>query len=59
MENTTSGNTNQYGDVPQSVSLSFYEENYILEPEDYEADNGYLSYEGDFESGYNERYAPN
>lgn len=33
----------------QQKELSFYEENYILEPEDYEIDNCYFTFEGDIE----------
>lgn len=47
MKITTSGNDSQQSNIPQQKKLSFYEENYILEPEDYQKDNGYFGYESD------------
>ena len=47
MKNNTQRNDIQQGCISQQRKLSFYEENYILEPEDYENDNGYLKYESD------------
>ena len=47
MKNNTQRNDNQPSCVSQQRHLSFYEEHYILEPEDYEEDNGYLQYESD------------
>lgn len=45
MKNNTQRNDDQQSCISQQKHLSFYEENYILEPEDYEKDNGYLEYE--------------
>lgn len=60
MKNNTQRNDIQQGCISQQRKLSFYEENYILEPEDYENDNGYLKYESDetqdmvcFDDSYN------
>ena len=50
MKKSTQGNTNQMGYVSQLKKLSFYEENYILEPVDINADNHYLDFEGDINS---------
>ncbi|MCF6132512.1 hypothetical protein [Flavobacterium wongokense] len=47
MKNNTQRNGIQQGSVSQYKTLSFYEENYILEPEDFEKDNGYFVYESD------------
>jgi hypothetical protein len=51
MNDYTQGNQNTQTAISDR-HLSFYEENYILEPEDYEKDNGYFVYEGDISSGY-------
>ncbi len=47
MKNSTQRNDIQQGCISQQRKLSFYEENYILEPEDYENDNDYFNYESD------------
>lgn len=47
MKNNTQRNDNQQSCISQQKNLSFYEENYILEPEDYNQDNGYFQYESD------------
>jgi hypothetical protein len=47
MKSNTKGNDGQQTCISQQKHLSFYEENYILEPEDNEKDNGYFEYEGD------------
>ncbi len=49
MKNNTQGFNDHAGCVSQN-KLSFYEENYILEPEDITADNHYFEFEGDFDS---------
>ena len=57
MKNSTQRNIGKQSGVSQQKQLSFYEENYILEPEDYEKDNGYFQYESEsdvlyFEESY-------
>jgi hypothetical protein len=52
MDNYTQGNKSRQIAIFQERQLSFYEENYILEPEDYEKDNGYFMYEGDASAEY-------
>ncbi len=47
MKSNTQRNDNQTSCVSQQRNLSFYEEHYILEPEDYDQDNGFLQYESD------------
>ena len=47
MKNCTQRNHDPQSCISQRKHLSFYEENYILEPEDYEHDNGYFDYESD------------
>ena len=47
MKNNTQRNGDPQSCISQQRKLSFYEENYILEPEDYENDNGYFDYESD------------
>ena len=42
---STQRDDGRQGIVSQQKHLSFYEENYILEPEDYEEDRGYFEYE--------------
>lgn len=44
--NTTSNKEQQTGTSPEK-HLSFYEENYLLEPEDHQKDNEYFNYESD------------
>lgn len=47
MENNMQRNDSSINCISQPKHLSFYEENYILEPEDYNRDNGYFQYESD------------
>ncbi len=50
MSNTTHRHNDQIGCVSQKRHLSFYEENYILEPDDANTDNGYFQFEGEIDS---------
>ncbi len=47
MKNNTLENSDQVGRLSPQKQLSFYEENYILEPDDYEVDYGYFLFEGE------------
>lgn len=49
MKNSTQGYNDQIGCVSQK-KLSFYEENYILEPEDDTIDKGYFLFEGEIDT---------
>lgn len=54
MKNNTQRNNNLEGCISQQRKLSFYEENYILEPEDLDEDKGYFEYESDDSTTYSE-----
>lgn len=45
MKNTSKETHNRPSGTSQPKHLSFYEENYLLEPEEYAKDNGYFDYE--------------
>lgn len=45
MKNNTKGNDGSQNRTPQNKHLSFYEENYILEPEDPRDENGKYVYD--------------
>lgn len=47
MKNSTQRNNSSQATVSQQKKLSFYEEHYILEPDDYGKDNCYFEYECD------------
>lgn len=56
MKNNTLENRDQEGRLSQQKKLSFYEENYILEPDDYEIDKGYFLFEGEIDEDSEDYY---
>jgi len=56
MKNKSTETRDQVDRLSQQKKLSFYEENYILEPDDYEIDKGYFMFEGEIDEDSNDYY---